>query len=124
MLLRLLSRKFLPFCLSAFLPIFCTAVKAGGPESVTPAWMVYVGGFAGYYGVDFGYGGNYFSNNNSEGNRAYNRDIFQQAISGGGQLGIQYHFAHPYFIGAVVSGMMNSNKAHFSEEVENFVAAS
>jgi len=81
-----------------------------------PAWVVYLGALGGYYSANFAYGANYFTALvsrpafNGPANRVFNANIFQNGVSGGGQVGIQYHFRQPYFIGFVVSGMLNANK--------------
>lgn len=52
---------------------------------------------------------------------AFHNDAFQQGVSGGAQLGIQYHFQTPYYLGVVVSVMSNANKARLVELLENSI---
>ena len=94
--------------------------------SVLNPWMVYIGSFGGYYWADVGYGGNYFSTiiaapDDAGGNQVFNNDTFQQGVSGGGQVGVQYHFQSPYYVGLVFSAAVNANKARLTESALDFV---
>lgn len=72
-------------------------------------WLFYLGGFVGYYSATFQYKANYFTNLPS--NQTILQTAFQRGASGGGQLGFQYHFQKPYFLGLNISASTNANKA-------------
>jgi outer membrane immunogenic protein len=80
-------------------------------------WQLFIGGFSGYSSIDFWYQANFqlFSTLGIlEEQARYNNDAFQRAASGGPQLGVQYHFKSPYFIGLSVSASFNSKAAHLT----------
>jgi len=85
-----------------------------------PAWLVYLGAFGGYYSANFSYGANYYAITQivGPGNGIFNSNVFQHGVSGGGQVGIQYHFRQPYFLGFVVSGALNANKGRLIEAID------
>ena len=91
---------------------------------VAAPWMIYIGGFGGYYRADFGYGGNYFSINSltQPNNQLFNDGIHQQGLSGGEQVGVRYHFQHPYYVGLVLSSIANANRARLTEHIEDVVS--
>jgi len=72
-------------------------------------WLVYLGGFLGYYSATYQYGSVSFSNLPTS--EITHFASFQRGVSGGGQLGFQYHFKAPYFVGFNASVASNANKA-------------
>jgi len=85
--------------------------------TIANPWLFYVGGFAAYYSADFKYGANYFSNLLGGSNLIINRTVFQEGPAGGGQIGFQYHFQSPYFVGFNVSGEGNADKTRQSTPI-------
>lgn len=86
-------------------------------------WMVYIGLFGGYSTADFAYGANYFATIAAllGGNQVFKSHVFQQGFSTGGQIGVNYHFCRPYFLGLVLSAQYNANQARLVEHVEDGV---
>jgi len=102
----------LPLVSIALIFINNNAFAGGLDRKTSDPWLFYIGGFAAYYSADFQYGGNYFSNDAN--NQVYNNTSFQQGASGGGQIGMQYHFQSPYFLGLNFSADSNANKARLT----------
>src|SRR3990167_9544774 len=109
------GKIFLYFCTSLLLLAFYLnpSVEANtvtARELQPFPWLIYMGVFAGSYIGDYQYGGNYFSSNPH--NTILNNTVFQEGGAFGGQLGWQYHFQNASFMGIVLSGNGNSNKAY------------
>lgn len=106
--------RLLPILFIMLYPLY-SVVFAGEIElkQSTSPWIIYIGGFGGVYTTDFGYGANYSTNNN--GNLVENEDSFQLGPSFGGQVGFQYHFQNPYFVGFSFSVAGNENKANLTK---------
>jgi len=120
-----MNKQLIPLIVSlCALPSICLA---GGPavKPLSP-WQTYLGAFSGIYSNDFGYGSTYGGTGsiNVQGNHINNNDVFQYGPSLGGQIGFNYHFHSPYYVGAVFSVMMNANKARLAITPDDVSAGS
>ena len=119
-------KKRIRLLLLLFITIFlCNITFAGGPEyKTTRHWMIYVGGFGGYGNVTFQWKGTYVNNTNRFSPFPFEDDLTQDDGIVGGQVGIQYHFYSPVFIGVDFSGVANYGKATSATTVDDFLSVS
>ena len=72
-------------------------------------WVLYVGTFTGFYYAKFDWHGAYVVSTNS-----LETDSMQMNVTGGGQVGLQYLFKKPFFIGMVLSAAGHGGDADVS----------
>src|SRR3990172_9767111 len=108
--------------LSALMTLGMSHAIAGGPE-IAPSsfWMIYLGAFGGSYNNSFNYGSNYFDS--AAFTETFGNEFHQRGVSGGGQIGLQYHFNAPVFISLGFSGMSNSAKGQYATFVITGITA-
>ena len=95
-------------------------------QSSINSWMIYAGAFGGFLNTHFADNAIYFSFARADGfggSVFLNADTLQTGASGGGQIGIQYHFHSPYFLALTFSGISNANQARISKLVEDGIAS-
>jgi len=113
-------KRLLLFLFTAF-AFWAHMAFAGGPELSPNPWMVYVGGYGGFYSADYLYSSRYYSTR-LNGYVAHTNDAFQEGDILGAQIGVQYHFRSPYFLGMVFNYTLNSNKAYLTKFVDDSAA--
>ncbi len=95
----------------AFFPIGIASAAVDTPSSSKQQWIIYLGALGGYYNGTFQYESHYVNNRNPFQTQIDNGEIDQPGLTTGGQMGVQYHAAKPYYVGLVFGAMANSKRA-------------